>query len=63
MEQTIMDDTGTVLYVLMVNGVKISAPFSDRMVAEMAKGNLPDEQKLLAEVVAVTNDGKQVLFG
>ncbi len=63
MPQTIMDDTNTVQYVIMVNGVKISAPFLDRMVAEMAKGNLPEEQKNLAEVVAVTTDGKQVLFG
>ncbi len=61
--QTIMDDTNTIQYVIMVNGVKISAPFADRLVAEMAMGNLPDEQKLIAEVMAVTTEGKQVLFG
>jgi len=59
----ITDDMNVVHYVVKVNGVEVSTRFGERMMAEMAKSNLPEEQKMIAEVVPVTTDGKQVLLG
>ena len=63
MDQLLNDEVNTVEYVLKVNGVAVSGTFTDKMACEMAKLNLPEEQRMLAEVVPVTSDGKQVLFG
>jgi len=63
MDNMITDDMDVVYYVVKVNGVAVSTRFTERMMAEMAKNNLPEEQKMLAEVVPVTTDGKQVLLG
>jgi len=63
MDQMLNDGMDNVQYVIKVNGVVISAPFGDKGGAETARNNLPEEQRMLSEVVAVTNDGKQVLFG
>lgn len=49
-------------YVLKVNGVAVSQP-TTRELAEQQKNQLPMESKRLAEVVAVTCDGKEILFG
>ena len=49
-------------YVVKVNGAPISPP-TTRELAESQKMQLPLETRHLAEVVAVTNDGKEVLFG
>lgn len=63
MDNIITDDVNVVKYVVKVNGVEISTRFGERMMAEMAMNNLPDEQKTIAEVVSVTTDGKQLLLG
>jgi hypothetical protein len=63
MDQLLNDEVNTVEYVLKINGVEVSGKFADKMACEMAKINLPEEQRMLAEVVPVTADGKQVLFG
>jgi len=63
MDNMIIDDVNTVRYVIKVNGIEISDRFGERMMAEMAKNNLPNEQKLLAEIVTITTDGKQLLLG
>lgn len=63
MNNMITDDVNVVYYVVKVNGVEISTRFNERMMAEMAKNGLPEEQKMLAEVVPVTAEGKQVLLG
>ena len=63
MEQQLNDQMNTVQYVLKVNGVPVSGNFDDKTACEMAKLGLPEEQRMLAEVVIVTTDGKQVLFG
>lgn len=62
MDNMILDSMNEVYYVIKVNGVEISTKFTDKLVAEMARNNLPEEQRLLAEVISVTTDGKQVLF-
>jgi len=63
MNNMITDDIDVVYYVVKVNGVPVSTTFTERMMAEMAKNNLPEEQKMIAEVVPVTTEGKQVLLG
>ena len=63
MEDMLMNDANTIQYIIKINGVPVSAPFGDKMLAEQAKNNLPEEQRILAEVVPITNDGKQVLLG
>ena len=49
-------------YVVKVNGVAISSP-TTRSLAEQQKLNLPTESQALAEIIPVTSEGKQVLFG
>jgi len=63
MNNIITDDMDVVYYVVQVNGIPVSTRFNERMMAEMAKNGLPEEQKMIAEVVPVTTDGKQVLLG
>lgn len=58
----IKEEVDQVSYVVKVNGVAISTPTS-RALAEQQKNNLPEESRLLAEVVPVTSDGNQILFG
>lgn len=59
----ITDNINATFYVVKVNGANVSTPFTERMMAEMAKNNLPEEQKHLAEVVPVTSSGQQILLG
>ncbi len=49
-------------YVVKVNGVAVTAPTS-KAIAEQHKAALPGDSQKLAEVVPVTSDGKEVLFG
>jgi len=63
MNNIITDNMDVVYFVGRINGQEVTTRFNDRMMAEMAINNLPEEQKLLAEVVPVTTDGKQVLLG
>lgn len=58
----IREEVDTVSYVVKVNGTVISTPTS-RALAEERKNQLPEETRLIAEVVPVTGDGKQILFG
>lgn len=63
MENIITNDMNVVYYAVKINGVITSAKYSEKMMAEMAKEQLPEDQKALAEVVQVTADGKQLLLG
>ncbi len=63
MNNMITDDMNTIFYVVKVNGQEVTAKFNDQPAATMAINNLPENQKMLAEVVAVTTDGKQILLG
>ena len=42
MNNLITDDMDVVYFVVQVNGVPVSTRFSERMMAEMAKSNLPE---------------------
>ncbi len=63
MNNIITDSMDVVMYVVKVNGIEKSVRFSDRIMAEMAIKDLPEDQRMLAEVMPVTQDGKQLLLG
>ncbi len=63
MNNIITDDMDVVYYVVKVNGVIVSPRYSEKLMAEMTIQNLTEAQKMIAEVVSVTTDGKQVLLG
>jgi hypothetical protein len=50
-------------YVIKVNGTTVSIPFATKMLAEQFIASLPKEQQPIAEVVPVTNEGKELLLG
>ena len=52
-----------VKYVIKVDGRVVSAQFASQQIAEANISSLSIEQQPLAEVVAVTTDGKEILFG
>lgn len=51
-----------IYYVVKVNGVAVTPPTTQAL-AEAKRAELPKESQHLAEVVPVTTDGKQILFG
>ena len=63
-----MHDTNTenmmseTYYVLKVNGVAVTSP-TTRALVEQKKADLPAQSQALAEVVPVTKEGKEILFG
>ena len=62
MDNTITDSNDKIFYVIRVNGRVVSTQFTDRVVAEVAKQDLPPEQQVVAEVVPVTADGLELLL-
>lgn len=50
-------------YVIKANGVIVSIPFNSKILAEQHIENLPQDLRSIAEVVPVTPDGKEILFG
>lgn len=50
-------------YAIKVNGQTLIPNIPSRSIAEATLYNLPQEQRALAEIVAITSDGKQALFG
>lgn len=61
--QNLINEQEQIRYVIKVNGQTVSVPFATKMLAEQHLGNLPQEQQVVAEIVIVTEEGKQVLFG
>lgn len=58
-----LTEINTTLFAIKVNGQTIVTNIPSRSLAEATLFNLPPEQRNLAEIVAVTSDGKSVLFG
>ena len=56
-------ETEEVKYVIKVNGQVVSIPYTSEFLAQQNIANLSPDQQMLAEVVAVTPDGKELLFG
>jgi hypothetical protein len=50
-------------YAIKINGTIIPNKFLSRMVAEQEIYKLPFNEQQLAEIVIITDDGKEVLFG
>jgi beta-galactosidase/beta-glucuronidase len=63
MDNMITNGGDVTYYVVRVNGQPVSGQKNSRMVAEMEIQHLPPDQQALAEVVAVTAEGKELLFG
>ena len=59
----LINEQEQVRYVIKVNGQTVSVPFATRPLAEAHLGNLPQDQQIIAEIVPVTEDNKQILFG
>lgn len=59
----LVDDNQVTYYVVRVNGRDVSMRYSNKMMAEQELINLTEAERNVAEVVAITPDGKQVLFG
>ncbi len=53
---------GPLYYAVVVNG-QVQSKFSEKVIAESAIMNLPEDQRSAATVVAMTGDGKQLLLG
>jgi len=53
-----------IYYVVTIDGRPVSTErHESQMLAEMAKSNLPEDQKPLAEITQVAENGQQVLLG
>lgn len=50
-------------YAVKVNGKVVTQPFTTQTLAEHALYNLPEDQRQTAQVVPVTQDGKEILLG
>jgi len=50
-------------YAIKLNGVITSRPFPDRAMAFAQIQNLSESQQPIAEIVSVTADGHEMLFG
>lgn len=53
----------TTFYALKVNGRLVSQPVSDRGLLERQKTALPENERMIAEIVTVTSDGRELLLG
>lgn len=59
----ILSEVEQIKYIIKVNGQVVSIPFNTRQLAELNIGNLPQHQQVIAEIVEVTPEGKELLFG
>jgi hypothetical protein len=58
-----LTEVSPTFFAVKLNGMIISTNLPSRQAAEAVVYNLPSEQRLLAEVITLTPDGKTVLFG
>lgn len=63
MNNTILTDGTAVYYAVKVNGMIVTQKFTSQHMAEQAKEQLSPEAKMIAEVVTVTSDNKELLLG
>lgn len=50
-------------YIIKVNGKPVSPRYGSRLIAESERLKLDEPQRSVAEIVPVTEDGKDILFG
>ncbi len=58
-----INEVEQVKYVIKVNGRIVSVSFSSVALAEAAITNLAESDRVLAEIVPVTNTGQEILLG
>jgi hypothetical protein len=58
-----LTEVSPVLFAVKINGVIAIPNLPSRFVAENLIASLPADQRVLAEVVPMTSDGKTMLFG
>ena len=57
------EDNTTLRYVVMVNGVEVSARYTTPQAAESMLEHLSEAHRSIAEIVPVTESGNQLLLG
>jgi len=57
------DNQNATFVAVKVEGRVVSRPMSDHLQANEFIKHLPENQRMLAEVVTVTRDGKEILLG
>lgn len=62
MNNQLLTDGTVVYYAHKVNGI-IQRKFESSFLAEQEKAKMPQDQQQIVEIVPVTADGKEVLFG
>lgn len=58
-----LTEVNSTMYSVVVQGRVVSTNIPSRTLAEATIFTLPPDQRAVAEIVPVTSDGKQVLFG
>lgn len=58
-----LTEVNSTMYSVTVQGRVIATNIPSRTLAEATLFTLPPDQRAVAEIVPVTGDGKQVLFG
>ena len=58
-----LTEVNTTKYVIKVNGVTIIPNIPSRAIAEATVFGLPPDQRAIAEIVTVTDDGRTMLLG
>ena len=58
-----LHENDKIMYVIKVKGQTVSIPYSSPSLAEQNISLLAPEHQLIAEVVPVTQDGREILLG
>ncbi len=58
-----LTEVNSTMYSVVVQGKVVAANIPSRTLAEATIFTLPADQRAIAEIVPVTSEGKQVLFG
>lgn len=58
-----LQENNKVMYVIKVRGQVVSIPYTSPTLAEQNISLLSPEHQMIAEVVPVTEDGKEILLG
>ncbi len=60
---TLTNSDNQTYYILKVQGQPVSAKFTTPQAADMQRVNLSEAHQAIAEVVAVDENGQEILFG
>lgn len=59
----LISEVQEIKYVIKVHGKVVSVPFVTHQLAEAQVIHLAADQQPFAEIVAITSEGKEILFG